>query len=96
MVEWKDLDLVIIFIINRDYGAIVFVVLENNKYIIVEYFFFLDLIEVELLIILVKKKNKLLYVEYIEFFGGFYNIIKEFLFKIGKIFYVCYVIINFK
>lgn len=76
MVEWEDLDLVIIFIINRDYGAIVCVVFENDKYIIVEYFFFLDLIEVELLIFLVVKKNKLLYVEYIEFFGGFYNVIK--------------------
>jgi biliverdin reductase len=90
LVKREDLDLVIISTINRDHGAIARAALEAFKNVIVEYPLCLEVGEAEELIALAKAQKKLLHVEHIELLGSLHQTIKEYLPKIGNVFYARY------
>lgn len=94
LVEREDLDLVVICTINQDHGKIARAALEMGKHVIVEYPLAVDVKEAEELIILAKTVNKLLHVEHIELLGGWHQTLKQHLYQLGDLFYVCHSTLN--
>ncbi|AFZ45781.1 oxidoreductase domain protein [Halothece sp. PCC 7418] len=89
-----DLDLVVICNINAEHGNLAQAALEADKHVVVEYPLSLNPEQAQYLITLAKQKNKLLHVEHIELLGGLHNAIREWLPKIGNVFYARYSTIN--
>ena len=85
-----EIDLIIICTVNRDHGAIALAALESDKHVIVEYPLTLNHSEAAKIVALAEKKDKLLHVEHMELIGGLHQAIKEYLPKIGNVFYARY------
>ena len=90
LIERSQIDIVVICTINRDHGAIARAAIEANKHVIVEYPLSLDPQEASEIIALAQAKNKLLHVEHIEIIGGVHQTLREYLPKIGNVFFARY------
>jgi len=89
-----DLDLVVICNINAEHGKLAQAALEAEKHVVIEYPLALKPEQAQYLITLAKQKDKLLHVEHIELLGGLHNAIRQWLPKIGDVFYARYSTIN--
>ncbi|PJF37674.1 MAG: glycosyl transferase family 2, partial [Phototrophicales bacterium] len=91
--SWQDLinhpeiDLIFVCTINRDHGAIAEAALEANKHVVVEYPLSLNPKQAQDLVALAESKGKLLHIEHIELLGGIHQTIREYLPKLGNIFF---------
>lgn len=94
LVSLLNLDLVVICTVNNTHGAIAKAALNAGKHVIIEYPLSLDILEAEELINLARAKNLLLHVEHIEILGGLHQAIKEYLPKIGNVFYARYITVK--
>lgn len=90
LVNQVDLDLVFVCTVNGEHGAIALAALESNKHVVVEYPLALNYTEAAAIISLAKEKQKLIHVEHMEILGGLHQAIKEYLPKIGQVFYARY------
>ncbi len=94
LVSLPNLDLVVICTVNNTHGAIAKAALNAGKHVIIEYPLSLDISEAEDLINLARAKNLLLHVEHIEILGGLHQAIKEYLPKLGNVFYARYITVK--
>lgn len=94
LIDNPDLDLVVICNINAEHGKLAQAALEAEKHVVLEYPLALKPEQAQYLITLAKQKDKLLHVEHIELLGGLHNAIREWLPKIGDVFYARYSTIN--
>ncbi|AFY38395.1 oxidoreductase domain protein [[Leptolyngbya] sp. PCC 7376] len=90
LVQRPDLDIVVVCNINRKHGAIARAALEADKHVVVEYPLALDPTEAAEIVELARTKKKLLHVEHIEILGGLHQTIREYLPKLGQIFFAKY------
>jgi biliverdin reductase len=90
LVNQVDLDLVFVCTVNGEHGAIALAALELDKHVVVEYPLALNYTEAAAIISLAKEKQKLIHVEHMEILGGLHQAIKEYLPKIGQVFYARY------
>lgn len=94
LVQSPQIDLVIIATVNKNHGVIARAALEAGKHVVVEYPLSLNLTEAEEIIHLAEKSGKLLHVEHIELLGGLHQAIRQFLPKIGNVFFARYTTIH--
>ncbi len=88
------IDLVIISNINRDHASIARKAIEAGKHVVVEFPLALNFKEAEDLVTLAKTKQKLLHVEHIELLGGLHQAVKEYLPRLGNVFFGRYTTIT--
>ena len=90
LVNEPELDLVFVCTVNQEHGAIALAALQSGKHVVVEYPLALNYAEAAQIIAEAAQKQLLLHVEHIEILGGLHQAIKEYLPKIGKVFYARY------
>lgn len=90
LVNQADLDLVFICTVNGEHGAIALSALQLDKHVVVEYPLALNYLEAAQIVSLAREKQKLLHIEHMELIGGLHQAIKEYLPKIGEVFYAGY------
>ena len=90
LIVQPELDLIVVCTLNRDHGAIAIAALESGKHVIVEYPLALNYLEAAKIIALATERARLLHIEHMELIGGLHQAIKEYLPKIGNIFYARY------
>lgn len=94
LINNSEIDLIIICNINSQHGDLAQAALEAGKHVVVEYPLSLKPEQAQYLIRLAAEKKQLLHVEHIELLGGLHNAIREWLPKIGEVFYARYSTIN--
>ena len=90
LVNEPELDLVFVCTVNREHGAIALAALQSGKHVVVEYPLALNYAEAAQIIDEAARQQKLLHIEHIEILGGLHSSIKEYLPKIGNVFYARY------
>jgi biliverdin reductase len=90
LVEMSDLDLVIVATINCDHGRIVRAAIAAGKHTIVEYPLSLDPQDAAEIIALAEAKGVLLHVEHIELLGGLHQTMRQWLDRLGEVYYARY------
>lgn len=94
LINYPDLDLVVICNINRDHGAIARRALEAGKHVIIEYPLALNFSEASEILALATQKNLLLHIEHIEILGGMHQTTRQYLPQLGNVFYGRYTTIQ--
>jgi biliverdin reductase len=90
LVGMPDIDLIIVSTINGGRGEIVRAAIAAGKHTIVEYPISLDPQEAEEIIELAAAKKVLLHVEHIELLGGLHQTMREWLSRLGEVYYARY------
>ncbi|WP_310483318.1 Gfo/Idh/MocA family oxidoreductase [Chamaesiphon sp. VAR_48_metabat_403] len=90
LVAMPDIDLVLVATINGNHGAIVKAAIESGKHTIVEYPLAIDFSEATEIVKLAAAKKVLLHVEHIELLGGLHQTMKEWLDRLGEVYYARY------
>ncbi len=90
LVAMSDIDLVIVSTINGGRGEIVRSAIAAGKHTIVEYPIALDPQEAAEIVALAAAKKVLLHVEHIELLGGLHQTMREWLDRLGEVYYARY------
>lgn len=90
LVKMPDIDLVLVATINAHHGAIVKAAIDSGKHTIVEYPLALDSIEAREIVALAEAKKVLLHVEHIELLGGLHQTMRQWLDRVGEVYYARY------
>ncbi|MGB3135880.1 MAG: Gfo/Idh/MocA family oxidoreductase, partial [Nodosilinea sp.] len=90
LVNYPDLDLVIVCNINRDHGPTVAAALEANCHVVVEYPLALSAEQAQPLLTLAQAKQRMLHVEHIELLGGTHRALRASLEAVGQPVYARY------
>lgn len=90
LVNDPELDLIFVCTVNREHGAIALAALQSGKHVVVEYPLALNYAEAAEILDEAARQQKLIHVEHIEILGGLHQTIKEYLPKIGNVFYARY------
>jgi biliverdin reductase len=90
LVQMPDVDLVLVATINGNHGEIVRAAIAAGKHTIVEYPLAIDFSEAAEIVKLAAAKKVLLHVEHIELLGGLHQTMKEWLDRLGEVYYARY------
>jgi biliverdin reductase len=90
LVQMPDIDVVLVATINGHHGAIVRAAIAAGKHTIVEYPLALDFGEAKEIVALAEAKKVLLHVEHIELLGGLHQTMREWLDRVGEVYYARY------
>jgi biliverdin reductase len=90
LVDYPDLDLIIVCHLNRDHGVVAAAALRANRHVVVEYPLALSTEEAGPLLTLAQAKQRLLHVEHIELLGGTHRALKAHLATVGQPIYARY------
>jgi biliverdin reductase len=90
LVDYPDLDLVIVCHINRDHGPVAAAALNANRHVVVEYPLALTAKAAQPLLALAQAKQRLLHVEHIELLGGTHRALRANLAALGQPVYARY------
>jgi biliverdin reductase len=90
LVDYPDLDVVVICHINRDHDAVAAAALNAHRHVVVEYPLSLRLENAQSLLTLAQVRQRLLHVEHIELLGGTHRALKANLVTVGQPVYARY------
>ena len=90
LVDYPDLDLIVVCHINRDHGKVVAAALERDRHVVVEYPLALSAEAAQPLLTLAQAKQRLLHIEHIELLGGTHRALKANLDGVGQPIYARY------
>ncbi|MBE9139303.1 Gfo/Idh/MocA family oxidoreductase [Nodosilinea sp. LEGE 07088] len=90
LIDYPDLDLVVVCHINRDHDAVAAAALNAHCHVVVEYPLSLHLETAQSLLALARTQQRLLHVEHIELLGGTHRALKANLDAVGPPVYVRY------
>ncbi len=90
LVDYPNLDLVMVCHINRDHGTVVEATLNADRHVVVEYPLALEAPIAQSLLALAQARQRLLHVEHIELLGGTHRALKAHLSAVGQPIYARY------
>ncbi|MFQ4140095.1 Gfo/Idh/MocA family protein [Nodosilinea sp. PGN35] len=90
LVDYPDLDLVMVCHINSGHGEVARAALERDRHVVVEYPLALSAEAAQSLIALAQTRHRLLHVEHIELLGGTHRALKANLEAVGQPYYARY------
>ncbi len=90
LVDYPDLDLIMVCHINRDHGTVAAAALNGDRHVVVEYPLALNAEEAQSLVALAQARQRLLHVEHIELLGGTHRALKANLEAVGQPYYARY------